>query len=132
MMAFVHSRITVIIRSDDGTQEFKAKAGDLISVPEWATKTRYYDLLVKAGKFSVAKSTADKDLQAAVEEPEPEVESTPEPIPEEEAPVEVAPEPILEVPVVEEPVAEEPVAEEPTPEPEVAEEAPKKKTSKKK
>lgn len=63
---FVLSKRNLIIPAPDGTESVRLARGEMVEIPNWAEKGRYFQALVKDGKI-VPTATSDKATQAAYE-----------------------------------------------------------------
>lgn len=64
---FIMAKRNLVLPSADSSQNFHVKRDYIGEIPDWATKTRYFERLVADGKIVVPASHADKDTQAADE-----------------------------------------------------------------
>ena len=62
----VLSKRNIVIPAPDGSTSVRLLAGLMETVPDWASKTNYFQALVKDGKI-VPSGRSDKAAQAAVE-----------------------------------------------------------------
>lgn len=64
---FIMAKRNLVLPSADSTQHHRVQRDFVGEIPDWATKTRYFDRLVKDGKILIVPSHSDKDTQAAAE-----------------------------------------------------------------
>ena len=62
----VLSKRNIVIPAPDGSTAVRLRAGLMETVPDWATKTPYFQALVRDGKI-VPSDRSDKSAQAAAE-----------------------------------------------------------------
>lgn len=72
---FIAAKRNVILPSADGSETFRVQRGFVGEIPDWATKTPYFQDLVKDGKIGIPKS--HKDGAIADEEAKPVVRRKP-------------------------------------------------------
>lgn len=65
---FILSKRNIILPSSDGHETIRVARDFVGEIPDWATKTDYFKMLVKDGKI-VPTGTTDKDIQKAAEKP---------------------------------------------------------------
>lgn len=63
---FVLSKRNVILPSPDGSQTIRVARDFVGEIPDWATKTQYFNGLVKDGKIVITQKS-DKETQKAAE-----------------------------------------------------------------
>lgn len=72
---FIAAKRNVILPSADGSETFRVQRGFVGEIPDWATKTPYFQDLVKDGKIGIPES--HKDGAIADEEVKPVVRRKP-------------------------------------------------------
>lgn len=65
MATVIISKRNIIIPSPDGRQAYPIPKDYIGSVPDWVTKTKYFEELVKDGKIAVSSTTKDNALEQA-------------------------------------------------------------------
>jgi len=70
MATVIISKRNIIIPSPDGRQAYPIPKDYIGSVPDWVTKTKYFEELVKDGKIAVSSTTKDNALEQADAEAE--------------------------------------------------------------
>lgn len=65
MATVIISKRNIIIPSPDGRQAFPIPKDYIGAVPDWVTKTKYFEELVKDGKIAVSSTTKDNALEQA-------------------------------------------------------------------
>ena len=78
MATVIISKRNIIIPSPDGRQAYPIPKDYIGSVPDWVTKTKYFEELVKDGKIAVSSTTKDNALEQADAEAEQEAAEKPE------------------------------------------------------
>lgn len=66
---FITAKRNIILPSVDGSENYRVQRGFIGEIPDWATKTQYFQDLVKDGKIGIPASRKDKDISDVEEKP---------------------------------------------------------------
>lgn len=67
---FIVANRNIVLPSADGAAQHFVPRGYMGEIPDWATKTAYFDLLVSDGKIVVTQSKRDAGLADALDAPD--------------------------------------------------------------